>query len=209
MEEISSRVVNNKGIKLEIDGWLHLGNVNEGLSVKVVNLNLHLTSSHTVSIRPLLIDAIPEIGSVDGRARLTGPVERLALEDVVIIRGGGSDPVLVETRGRIGWIPLGDDDALSGIDLAVSIRTEQSMILSTFYGVPIEEIGRVSITGRVTGATDRFQLKDIEFHSRDAQGLETKMSGGIDFAPQANGELLGDVKFKLEINSPDMGAAAA
>ncbi len=206
IEKISSRVVNNKGINLQTGGWLRLGSIREDFSVKAVGLDLHLTPPHTESIRPLLIDAIPEIGSVDGRARLTGPVEHLALEDIILLRGG-SGPVRVETRGRIGWIALGDDKHLSGMDLKVSIQAEQSTILSTFYGVPIEEIGSVSITGRVTGATDRFQLKDIEFDSRDAKGLETKMSGGIDFTEQANGELLGDVRFKLGINSPDMGAA--
>ncbi len=206
IEDITARVVNNKGINLATGGWLRLGNISEALAVKAVDLNLHLTSPRTESIRSLLTNAIPELGSVDARGRLTGSVERLALEDLNIIRGG-SGPVRVETRGRIGWIPLGDDERLSDMDLTISIRAGQSTILSAFYGVPIEEIGTVSITGRVTGASDRFQLKDIEFHSKDARGLETKMSGGIDFTEQANGELLGDVKFKLAITSPDMGAA--
>ncbi|CAB1058462.1 hypothetical protein D1BOALGB6SA_3218 [Olavius sp. associated proteobacterium Delta 1] len=117
IEDITARVVNNKGIDLETGGWLRLGNISEDLSVQEVDLNLHLTSPRTESIRPLLIDAIPEIGSVDARGRLTGPVEHLALEDMVIIRGG-SGPVRVETRGRIGWISHEDGEALSDMDLA-------------------------------------------------------------------------------------------
>lgn len=206
IEDITARVLNSRGINLAAEGWLQLGNIREASAMKAVDLKLHLTSPRTESIRPLLTQLIPEIGSVDGRARLTGPVERLALEDIYIVRGG-SGPVWVETRGRIGRIPLGADEHVSGMDLSMTIQAEQSSILSTFYGVPIDEIGAVAISGRVTGDTDRFQLNDIEFHSWDSNGLETKLSGGIDFSEQDNGELLGDVRFILEITSPNMGAA--
>jgi uncharacterized protein involved in outer membrane biogenesis len=206
LEDITARMVNDKGIDLQAGGRLGLGSIREHLAVKEMNLELHLTTPSTASIRPLLTDSIPEIGSVDFRGRLTGPVEHPALEDLVIIRGG-TGPVRVETRGRIGWVPLEGDQPLKDMDLAVSILSEQSSILSTFYGVPIKEIGTVALTGRVTGDADRFQLKDIEFHSKDARGLETRLSGGIDFAEQADGEVLGNVNINLDINAPDMAAA--
>ena len=209
IEDVAARIVNNKGINLKTNGWLHMGDMgdwNDGISLKSVDLNLHLTSPQTESIRPLLTNAIPEIGSVDARARLTGPIERLALEDLHIIRGG-TGPVRVETHGRIGWIPLGADERTSDMDFTMTVMAEQSLILSTFYGVPIKEIGTTTITGRVIGATDQFQLKNIVFHSKDENGLETHMFGGIDFAEQADGKLLGDVRFDLEIYAPNMGAA--
>lgn len=205
IEDMTARTINDKRITLEAGGWLRLGEFGAELAVREVDLKFHLDSPHTAAIRPLLTDSIPEIGSVNAEARLIGPVEHLALEDLVIIRGGAG-PVGVETRGRIGWIPLGKDDRLADMDLEIEIRAAESKILSDFYGVPIEEIGEVTITGRVTGATDRFQIRNIEFHSRDANGLEANMSGGIDFDTQANGKLLGDVKFDLEIKAPNMAA---
>jgi hypothetical protein len=207
IEDISARVVNIKDLELEAGGWVGLGNISKSLvKVREMDLNLHLTSPQTEPIRPLLTELIPEIGSVEARGRLVGPVERLALENLTIIRGG-TGPVRAELLGRIGWIPLGDDEHVADMDLAVNIQAKQSKMLSTFYGVPIDEIGDVTITGRITGATDRFELEDIEFHSKDANGLETRMSGGIIFAEQDNGEMLGDVKFQLEITAPNMAAA--
>jgi hypothetical protein len=207
IEDISTRVVNIKGLELESDGWLSFGNLSGNLvAVREVDLNLHLTSPQTEPIRPLLTELIPEIGSVDARGRLVGPVERLALENLTIIRGG-TGPVRAEFRGRIGWIPLEDDEHVSDMDLAVTVQARQSTILSTFYGVPIGEIGNVTITSRITGDTDKFQLENLEFHSMDAIGLETRMSGEINYAEQENGELLGDVKLQLEITAPNMGAA--
>ena len=207
IEDFEAHMVNDIGVTAEAEGRLHLGDLNDSYPVKEVDLNLHLVSNRTSAIRPLLTDALPEIGSVDAKGRLVGPVDRLALEDLVIIRGG-SGPVRVEGRGRLGWIPLPEDEPISEIDLSFSGRAEQSKILSTFYEVPIDEIGTVTITGRVTGATNRFQLKEIEFHSKDAQGLETKMSGDINFVEQTDGKILGDVNFKVQIVAPNMGAGA-
>ena len=206
IEDVAARIVNNKGINLETTGWLHLGNRMDGISLKSVDLNLRLTSPQTEPIRPLLTNAIPDIGSVDARARLTGPINRLALEDLHVVRGG-TGPVRVETHGRIGWIPLGPDGRTSDMDFTITILARQSSILSTFYGVPIEEIGTTFITSRVTGDADRFQLKNIVFHSKDENGLETQMSGGIEFVEQEDGDLLGNVDFNLEISAPNMGAA--
>jgi hypothetical protein len=207
IEDISAHIANVKDLELESDGWLSLGNLSENrMAVREVDLNLHLTSPQTEPIRPLLTELIPEIGSVDARGRLVGPVERLALENLTISRGG-TGPVRAEFRGRIGWIPLEDDEHVSDMDLAVTVQARQSKILSTFYGVPIGEIGNVTITSRIIGATDLFQLEDIEFHSTDANGLKTRMSGGINYAKQDNGEMLGDVKFQLEITAPNMEAA--
>ena len=206
MEDIDAFVNNDRGVTLEVGGQMKLDNITDRVPLEAVDLSIHLVSTRTDAIRPMVTDALPEIGSVDAKGRLVGPVNRLALEDFVSIRGG-SGPVRVESRGRIGWIPIEDDKPVSDMDINMSIQAEQSTILSSFYEVPVQEIGAVSISGRIVGATNRFQLKKVEFSSKNSQGLEMKMSGGIDFAEQQDGNLKGDVKFKLEIAAPNMGAA--
>jgi hypothetical protein len=206
LEDIEASVVNNKGITLKAAGWLRFGDFSDGNILKAVDVNLKLASPHTDGLRPLLTDEIPEIGSVTAEGRLTGPVERLALENLVIHRGGAG-PVQMITKGRIGRIPLEDDQPIAEIDLDVSIQSEQSTILSTFYGVPIDEIGSVSLTGRVTGSTDRFQISDLQVRTADTHGLRTALSGGIAFAEQQNGEIIGDVNCKLRIDATSMKAA--
>ena len=205
IEGIKTLIDNIQDVTFEIRGWIQLGDIDSIGSVKEVDLNLHLKSLKTEAMRPLLTNSLPEIGSVDAKGRLVGPVERLALEDILIIRGG-SGSVRVETRGRIGWIPFDDDKPLTDMHLDFDIKAKQSSILSTFYGVPIKEIGTVSISSQVRGSSNRFQLENIKFHSIDNQGLESMMDGRIHFAEQANGNMLGDVYFKLKILAPSMGA---
>jgi uncharacterized protein involved in outer membrane biogenesis len=206
LEDSEASVVNDKGVTLRAAGWLRFGDFIDGNILKAVDVKLNLASPHTDTLRPLLTDEIPEVGSVTAEGRLTGPVERLALEDLVI-RRGGSGPVQMVTKGRIGWIPLEDDQPIADMDLDVSIQSEQSTILSAFYGVPIDEIGSLSLTGRVTGSTDRFQISDLKMLTIDAHGLKTVLSGGIDFAEQETGEILGNVNCKLRIDAPSMKAA--
>jgi len=206
LEDIEAYVINDKGIELKAAGWLRFGDFSEGSILEAVDVNLSLSAPFTDAIRPLLIDEIPEIGSVMAEGRLTGPVEQLALENLVI-RRGGEGPVQIVSKGRIGWLPLDGDQPTSGIDLEVSIRAEQSGDLFAFYGIPVDEIGAISLTGHVTGSTDHFLIGDIEFHSADTHGLKTSLAGEIAFARQQNGEILGDVNCNLRIDASSMRAA--
>jgi len=206
IEDIEALVANDRHVTFAARGRLQMDSLSKTVPIKQVDLRLHLASSRTDAIRPLLTNSLPEIGSVDARGHLIGPLDHLALEELRIIRGG-SGPVRVETHGRIGWIPVTDDEHLSGMDFTISIRADRSKALSTFYGVPIEEIGAVSIITQVMGDSNRFELKDLEFRSKDKHGLESRMIGGIDFARQADGKMLGRMTFKLDIKAPNMGAA--
>ena len=135
VEKIDVRVANDKGIALKADGSLELGHPFEKLPVTAVDLNVHLTTPDTASVKPLLTDAIPEIGGVRAQARLVGPIDSLALEDFFVERGG-SGPVQVITRGRIGRIPLADEEPIEDMDFAVSIQAENSELLRQFYEIP-------------------------------------------------------------------------
>ena len=127
LEDIEASVVNDKDITLRAAGWLRFGDFIDGNILKAVDVKLNLASPHTDTLRPLLTDEIPEVGSVMAGGRLTGPIERLALENLFIQRGGVG-PLKMTSKGRIGWIPLQDDQPISDIDLDVSIQSEQSKI---------------------------------------------------------------------------------
>ncbi|MBL0715822.1 MAG: hypothetical protein JJV98_19220, partial [Desulfosarcina sp.] len=195
VDDIDVLVANDKGIAITTNGRLRLGNPFGGSFLKAVDLKIHLTSPDTAGIKPLLTDAIPEIGAVQARARLVGPIDRLALEELFIDRGG-SGPVQVTTRGRIGWIPLEEDLPLEDMDLTISIQAQRSKILREFYEVPIGEIGTVDLTGQIVGSSRRFKLQNVKLRSKTAEGLEALVTGGIDFVRGAVGPAIGDVGFK-------------
>jgi uncharacterized protein involved in outer membrane biogenesis len=206
IENMEARVANDQGIVLKIDGALDLGNPFEGSPLTAVDLKLHISSPDTAGIKPFLTDAIPEIGGVVGQARLVGPIANLALEDLLVERGG-SGPVQVTTRGRIGRIPLAEDEPLENIDFAVSIQAENSKILREFYEIPLGELGSVNLSGRIVGSSQYFKLQEVELDTRTAEGLEAHVRGGIDFAPREDGGVTGKLGFKLRFESPTLGIA--
>jgi uncharacterized protein involved in outer membrane biogenesis len=206
IEGIDAWVANDKGIVFNAEGRLTLGNPFQELLVTAIDLDLNLTSPNTAGIKPFLTDAIPEIGGVVAQARLVGPIDHLALEDLYVDRGG-SGPVQVTTRGRIGRIPLSEDEPLEEIDFTFSIQAEDSLILRRFYEIPLGELGAVDLTGRINGSSRRFKLQDVKLHTQTEEGLETRVTGGIDFKPYDEGGVIGDLGFKLIFDSPTLGIA--
>jgi AsmA-like C-terminal region len=206
IENFDARVANDKGIVLKADGSLELGNPLKESLLAAVDLNLHITSPDTAAIRPLLTDAIPEIGGGLAKARLVGPIDNLALEDLFIERGGNG-PVQLVSRGRIGRIPLADDEPIDDMDLAVSIQAENSELLRQFYEIPFGELGTVDLTGQIVGSSRRFSLQDVKLHTKTEEGLETRVTGGIDFKQGQDGEVVGDLDFKLHFDAATLGIA--
>ncbi len=204
IESLDARLANDKGVVFETNGALKLGNPVEASLIRAVDLNLQITSPDTAGIKPFLTDAIPEIGGVRARARLVGPLDRLALEDLSVDRGG-SGPVQVTTRGRIGRIPLEDNEPLEDIAFTFGIQAENSKILRDFYEIPMGELGAVDLTGRITGSSRRFKLQNVELKTRTAEGLATHVTGGIDFAPRPGGGVIGDIGLELQFTSPTLG----
>jgi uncharacterized protein involved in outer membrane biogenesis len=205
LDAVQTRLHNDKQIALGATGTLQFGSLQADFPLQRVDLRLELTTPETASIRPLLTNFIPEIGNVRASARLVGPVTHLALEDLVIERGG-QGPVHVTTHGRIGWIPI-DHQPVSDMLFDFAITSANSAVLADFYGVPIGEIGRVHLTGRVAGSSERFRLEDVQMETRDAQGLETHVTGGIDFAENPRtAEIEGDIHFQLTFTAPNLRA---
>ncbi|MDJ0667040.1 MAG: AsmA family protein [Desulfobacterales bacterium] len=198
-------VANDKGIVFNCDGLLKLGSPFEDALLTAVDLNLNVVSPDTAAIKPLLTDAIPEIGGVQATARLVGPIDHLALEDMFIDRGG-SGPVQVTNRGRIGRIPLAADEPLEEIDFTASIQAEDSEILREFYEIPLGELGRVDLTGRIVGSSRQFKLQEVILKTQSDEGLETHVTGGIDFVRHADGRVVGDLGFKVQWKSPTLSA---
>ncbi|MGD9098184.1 MAG: hypothetical protein PVF97_08865, partial [Desulfobacterales bacterium] len=203
IEVIDARVANDKGIVFETSGALKLGNPVEASLVRALDLNLQITSPLAAGLRPLLTDAIPEIGDVRVQARLVGPLDNLALEDLAIERGG-SGPVRLTSQGRIGRIPLTEDAPLEDLAIDFSIQADNSKLLREFYEIPLGELGAVDLTGRITGSSRRFRLHDVELKTRTAEGLATHVTGGIDFAPRTDGGVLGDIGFNLRFRAPTL-----
>jgi len=205
-EHVTAHASGCHGIEVNSDGTVFFDRLMGGPSVKEMDLRFQIFGPSTETFKPLLFDSVPNLGPVSAYARLTGPIDRLSIEDIAL-NIGESGPLQMEARGCIGRVRIGTAMPISEIDISVSVDANQTALLSNALDVSLPELGFLSICARVSGSQDQFQIDDLDLHTFDAHGLKVQMSGNLCFGKQKTGRYLGDVDIEVLIAAPNMGYA--
>jgi len=205
IEDIVAYGSNDHGLGVNGVGMLNFGKFATDTLVTQLDLNLQLASPTTEAAKRFLVDLLPEMGPVTGKARLTGPTERLALEDLDI-NIGESRPLLVKGQGRIAWIPI-DDRPISGVDLVLSAKAEQTQLLASAFDITLPELGDVSIKSRLLYSDEQLEFKEIDVRTSHGQGLNVGLSGSLAMNLDESKEDYGNVDVLMTIDAPNFGAA--
>jgi len=201
LEEISASGSNNQGLALSANGLLNFGKPANDPLLKAVDLKLQLSSPTTQAAKRFLIDVLPEMGPVAGNARLSGPVDRLSLEDIAI-RTVESGPLQMKAQGRIGRIPISD------LELVLSVQAEQTQTVGSAFDIPLPQLGSLSLHSRIRYSGDQLQFNQVDVRTSTGQGLKTELSGTLGMNLKKTQKQPGDVDLLLVIAAPNMEAAA-
>ncbi len=205
LEDITADASNDQGLVMNADGLLNFGNLANDSPLKAIDLKLQVNTPTTESAKRFLVELLPEMGPVTATARLSGPVDKLSLEDLDIIIGG-SLPLQVAAQGRIEWIPI-DDNPISGIDLNLSVRAERTELLASAFDIPLPELGSVSINSRLFYSDERLEFNKVDARTSHAQGLGIELSGNVGMNFEEAQRTPGHVDLQVTVTSPNMGAA--
>ena len=205
LEHITAGGSNDQGLALNAEGMITLGRLVSEPSVKEIDLKLRFSSQTTETAKRFLIDALPELGPVRGKGRLTGTIEKVSLEDLAISIGKGS-PLKITCQGRIGRIPTEDDMPISEIEMALSVQADQTQPLSSAFHIPLPELGSLSLSSRVLYADNQLRFDDIEVRTSSEQGLSTELSGAVGMILRRNQASPGGVNLHLRIAAPNTGS---
>jgi hypothetical protein len=197
IDDVIFSASHGKGTTLRANGELVLGDNLFSPEVKKVDLKLQLTAQDTKPLKTFLFDWLPDTGPVTGNARLIGPVEQLVLENLDIT-AGESNTVRINAKGRLGRIPINLDSQVSGVDISLSIESEQPSLLFTGLDVSIPELDSVSARARVHGNGDNLLFDEIKVRMTDPGGVTTEVSGSIGLKQRENKAPLG--RFNLDVN---------
>lgn len=207
LEEITASGSNDQGLALITKGLLNFGKPAKNPLIKAVDLKLQLSSQTTQAAKRFLIDLLPEMGQVSGNARLSGPVDKLSLEDIAVSTVE-SGPLQMKAQGRIGWIPIEDGVPISDLELVLSVQAEQMRALGSAFDIPLPELGPVSLYSRILYTDDQLQFNEVDVHTSTGQGLIIELSGKVDMSLKKTQKPQGDVDLHLVIAAPNMEAAA-
>jgi uncharacterized protein involved in outer membrane biogenesis len=170
------------------------------------DLNIKLSMPTAEWLRDHLFAWLPELAPVTAYGRLTGSLKRLSVEDMVV-KAGGSGPVSVIFRGRIGQLPGGGDRTLSGMDLSASIEAQSIQLLSSGFGITLPDLGTLSLYAQIRGSSQQFQLAEIDVRTNHAGGLTVDLSGNIGFKQDTNKGFIGNLALQTRMYAPTMEAA--
>jgi hypothetical protein len=93
------------GLSAGAGGRIGLGEGLKALSPTDLDMDIELSMPTSHILRAYGVDWPADIGPLRARARLTGPLEGLALEDL-FFESGGDGPLRMTSRGRIGGLPI-------------------------------------------------------------------------------------------------------
>ncbi len=207
-ENLAIQIDTAGGLSAGAAGRIGLGEGLKALSPTDLDMDIELSMPTSHILRAYGIDWPADIGPLRARARLTGPLEGLALEDL-FFESGGDGPLRMTSRGRIGGLPIRADRRLSQIDLWTTLQADTTQALAAGFGLSLPELGAAALNTRIQGASDRLQLTEIDGRISSAQGLQIEVAGRVDFHSAPAGGLLGNLDIRARIAAPSAAVALA
>ena len=209
-EELAVRIDAAGGLSAGADGRIGLGKDFRTLSPTDLDLDIQLSMPTTELLRSYGVDRPPTVGPLEARGQLIGPPEVPALEDI-FIEAGGTGPLRITARGRIGQLPIrpDTDSKVSQIDLNVALQADSTRALASGFGLNLPELGTVALNARIQGASERFRLTDIDARTDSAQGLQISLAGTVDFDLPPESGWTGKPDLRTTVVAPSAAVAMA
>jgi uncharacterized protein involved in outer membrane biogenesis len=144
--------------------------------------------------------AVPQIGSFDVAANVTGPVGKLSVTDIKVTVGR-NDLFLYTMKGAI-------KDAMNGkgLDLTVSAKGDELGKLVELAELPqlkgkrVSQIGPFDVSAHVMDPGKKLSLADIKVALGDEDFAIVKMEGAVNDVSEGKG-----LNLKLSATGPDLG----
>ena len=200
--------VDPAGLNLTFKGDGLLENFDAVQPFSHLDVMASMASENTAAARPFLIDALPEMGPVEGKFRILAASDQALTVEDIDISVGLSDDVLLLYKGRVANIPLGADP-VTGYDLKWELSAADSGKLATLFKIELPAIAPVKIQGRFTGSKIKSSLKEITLTAGKSSGVKLATKGNIEFDDFSKDEYLKDINLKVDFSSPDTAKLAS
>lgn len=208
LEGLDVEGVDPAGLTLKLKGGGLLENFDTQQPFSRLDVMANIESENTAAARPLLIDALPEMGPVQGTFRIVAASdEAIAFEDINATVGSGKDARLI-VKGRVANAPLAPDEPNTGNDIRLELSATHSEKLAKLFETELPPIAPVKIKGRFTGSRLKSTLKEISLTAGKSKGVMLGVKGNIEFDDFSKDEYLKDINLKIDFSSPDTAMLA-
>lgn len=133
---------------------------------------------------------IPSIGPFEWRATFTGTDKKLLIDDYEL-NIGQEDILLIEAKGRLGYISAGKKWQLEDTDIDINARSTNSQAMASAFGWPIPQLGPFSAQARLNDEDKTLGIDAIRILVGSADNPVLKSTGSF-------GELYPARKVRIE-----------
>jgi uncharacterized protein involved in outer membrane biogenesis len=207
LEDVAATLSDPEGLHIRLRGHTALGDLASAQPFRDMDVALHFTSPTTEAAKVFLFEALPELGPVDGTARLTSPPEDLAVEDIDIALGKAPAPTL-SMRGRIGRMPLDADTPNTEITLGLELKAEHSKELGELFGRELPELGPVRVAGTFEGSKKAGRVRAFSLQAGRPKGLQITAKGDLGLGDIESDQPIASAELDVALSAPSTRAAA-
>jgi hypothetical protein len=147
-------------------------------SIQGIRLDTRARTDDVASLSELfkLDQRIPAIGPANLRMLISGTDKKLLIGDLRFT-AGQEDVLLVEAKGRLGYVSAAKDWRLADTDIALEARSTSSQALAEAFGYRIPQLGPVSAQAGITDKNKTLRLEAMRLVVGDAASPALKSSG--------------------------------
>ncbi|MFQ5973551.1 MAG: hypothetical protein ACE5Q3_14575, partial [Alphaproteobacteria bacterium] len=197
--DLEVAAVMDGGIEIGVTGELAAPGLSRLDEPNSLDLSLAFSSPSTAVVGPLLDTDLPELGAMDGKARLAGSAEAASLEDFELTLGIGG-PVRIEMSGRVDNVQAEDPDA----DLTIRVTATDTAELSKLFGTDIPGIGPASMSWKIAQKDGVLAFEDIVAELGMAETFHVVARGRIGAFDPDEEPFARDLDLRLEVVVDDL-----
>jgi len=205
VKDLIAEVKTRNGLVLSASGESELYAAGHQFSAADYGLKLIVSAPTTDALDLLQIEAIPDLGAVEGVTKLIMSRDAFGLYDADL-NIGNARSTGVHLQGQIGQASLHDASTVSGIDMKVDLKTTDMARLTKIFGYKFERTYAAHILTRLTGASDNLTLgqTDIRIHNKD--GVNIKATGNGKNIVVTDTSISANAQFKINASASDLSA---
>jgi hypothetical protein len=142
-------------------------------------INATFSAPSTAAMNLLELANVPELGAVSGSFKLLVSTDAIGLYDADV-RIGGKGNSTARLQGQIRNIPLLDQSGTTGIDLRLSVQSQDVAALARKLGYTLPAIGAGEGSAHLIGDLDNLKMKQVHIHTGNNAELEIIATGDVD-----------------------------
>ena len=203
LKDLIAEVKTSKGLVLSASGEGELYAAGHQFSAADYGLELKISAPTTDALNLFQIEAIPDLGAVEGVTKLIVSRDAVGLYNADL-NIGSARSTAVHLQGQVGQASLQGANTVSGIDLKVDLKTTDLAGLTKIFGYKLERTAAAHVVTHLTGASDNISLGETDIRIHNKAGVNIKATGKGKNVVVTDTSISANAQFNIKASASDL-----